>query len=961
MPQEATPSVAQTPEMSRGGTPQWEGFQSPQEELEYLRAKVAEKEAALRHGEGVELGTNTFEQARATKRTLKEYAAEPTEQVLHKEYAMGDYESSGMALGLEPEEHDKQVDELLWLAHSKGIKNALTVAQKLGNPHLEDDFHRVLVQYVAEGVPTKGLRHGTEQWQAMHMTLYEVSLPTSKSKEESQKAQELEKLLGAMEQFYLGMLAMVQGKGGLFSLFQHNHKVFTVEVAVKEGSEEAVFYVAVPRSKRELFERHILSIFPDAVIEEQRNDYNIFNPEGEIAGAIAHLERPAPYPLKVYKKFTHDPLNVVLSAFSKLSKHGEGAALQFVIGDDGAKENKRYKKVLDGIRKGEGEERAIKRQDGMWYRLWEDIKESAGNKSANDVAVDQNALELITAKAAKRVVPVTIRAIASAPTLPRAQDILENLTSTFNQFDEAQGNGVAWEQVRKGKLRKMLRGFTFRTFGSSHRVPLSVEELSTLVHLTGAAVSTSRELKQNRAKHKPAPIAVGGSSEGIILGKNTFGGKSTEVHYNPADRMRHFYEIGQTGTGKSYLMKQMIMQDIRRGDGCCYIDPHGSDIMDVLASIPPERHKDVVYFDPGYTARPMGLNFFEFDPKYPEQKTFVVNELFSIFMQLFGKKSPESMGPMFEQYFRNSSMLVLEGMEPGTATIGDISRVMSDKAFRHQCLENSKNPVVNQFWREVAEKAGGEASLENVVPYIVAKTDIFMANEIMRPIIAQPKSAFNFRAVMDEKKILLVNLSKGRIGDINSELLGLLIVGKILQAALSRVDVPESERPPFYLYIDEFQNFTTPSIATILSEARKYALSLNLAHQFIKQLDETIRDAVFGNVGTKCVFRVSQEDAEFLEKEFQPEFSAGDIAGLPNRHAYLHLLVDGSPATPFDIETFGVVSALDYAVADTLKQQSYERFGRLREEVEAEIAGKYAKKEPPKRIPDDPFAGLPGF
>lgn len=964
MPQESVPHNLPTydePTLPVEDSPmeQPNGFSSPEEELEYLRAKVAEKEAVLAHRDGIDLGNNDFEKSRATKRAIKEYATEPPDEVLEPQYAIADYESSGMALGLEPEDHDKQVDELLWVAHTRGIKNALTVAQKLNNPHLEDDFHRVLVQYVAEGVPTKGLRHGTEQWQAMHMTLYEVSLPRSKSKEESKEAKELEKLLGAMEQFYLGMLAMVQGKPKWYEFFATNTKVFTVELAVKEGSEEAVFYVAVPRSKRELFERHMLSIYPDVVIEEQRNDYNIFNQEGEFVAAEATLERPDPYPIKVYKHFTHDPLNVILAAFSKMRKHGEGLALQFVIGDDGAQENKRYKKILAGLRKGENEQRVIMRSQGFWHKMYSDLKDTLlGNKEESNTT-DQNALELISAKASKRVVPVVVRAVASAGTLPRAQDLLDSLTSTFNQFDEAQGNGIVWKSLKKGALRNALRAFTFRTVGDSPRMPLSVEELTTMAHLTGAAVSTSRELKQNTAKHKPAPIAVGDGGEGIVLGKNLFGGKETRVHFAPKDRMRHFYEIGQTGTGKSFLMKQMIMQDIRNGDGCCYIDPHGSDILDVLASVPEHRHKDVIYFDPGHTTRPMGLNFLEFDPKYPEQKTFVVNELFSIFFQLFGKKSPESMGPMFEQYFRNSTMLVLEGMEPGTATIGDISRVLSDKEFRHKCLDNSNNPVVNQFWREVAEKAGGDASLENVVPYIVAKTDIFMANEIMRPIIAQSKSAFNFRHVMDEKKILLVNLSKGRIGDINSELLGLLIVGKLLQAALSRVDVSEDQRAPFYLYIDEFQNFTTPSISTILSEARKYALSLNLAHQFIKQLDEKIRDAVFGNVGTKCVFRVSQEDAEFLEKEFQPEFTAGDIAGLPNRNAYLHLLVDGSPASPFDMQTMPIISDTDFAVSEKLKQLSYERYGRPREEVEAEIADRYAKKK--QAAPADPFADFPGF
>ncbi len=943
-----------------------EGFSSIEDELRYLREKVSQYERELSPVEGVESLSNNFETRRASKKVIKEYADIPVEHVLSADYAMSEYESAGVAVGLEPEEHDEQIDRLLAIAQDRGIKNALSVVRKLKNPHLEDDFHRVLVQYVAEGMFVKDLPSSSEQWQAFHMTLYEVSIPASKTKEESEKAKELEKLLGAMEQFYLGMLATIQDKKSLIDKINpfssKSGKVFTLEIATSNGSEHAIMYVSVPRSKKDLFERHLLSTFPDATIKEQRNDYNVFNYEGESLIAEAHLEKNYIYPLKVYKKFTHDPLNVVLSAFSKLKKHGEGAAIQFVVGDDNANASSKIKKIIDDIRKGESVKDAIAAHGGLWSKTWLKIKKKLKNKDKDiSGAIDQISLDLISEKAAKRIVPVSLRAVASAETLPRARDILESITSTFNQFDEGQGNGIVWNIPSPRKMRKMFSNFTMRIFGICSRIELSIEELTTMYHLTGQAVLTSRELKQNKSKHKPAPIEVGNNSDGIILGKNNYGGVETEVRFSTLDRMRHFYEIGQTGTGKTFLMKQMIIQDIYNGDGCCYIDPHGSDIMDVLASVPDDRKDDVIYFDPGYTDMPMGLNFMEFDKDNPKEKTFVVNELFQIFFQIFGKKSPESMGPMFEQYFRNSAMLILEGMEYGTATIGDISRVLSEHTFRHECLRRSKNPVVNQFWYEVAEKAGGEASLENIVPYIVAKTDIFMANEVMRPIIAQPKSAFNIADIMQQRKILLVNLSKGRIGDINAELLGLIFVSKILQAALARVDIPEEERYPFYLYIDEFQNFTTPSIATILSEARKYALSLNLAHQFIKQLSDEIRDAVFGNVGTKCVFRVSQEDAEFLEREFQPEFNAGDITGLPNRHAYLKLLVHGSPATPFDMQTFLVRGDMDFKRAEALRELSYQKYGRPREEVEKEIQERYKKKEQPKPVTNDPFAGMPGF
>jgi type IV secretory pathway TraG/TraD family ATPase VirD4 len=373
------------------------------------------------------------------------------------------------------------------------------------------------------------------------------------------------------------------------------------------------------------------------------------------------------------------------------------------------------------------------------------------------------------------------------------------------------------------------------------------------------------------------------------------------------------------------------------------IDPHGTDIEDVLAAVPSERHQDVIYFDPANTEHVIGLNMLEFDPRKPEQKTFVVNELFSIFQKLYGA-NPESMGPMFEQYFRNATLLVMEDPESGN-TLMDISRVMSDAKYRRQKLEKATNPVVVQFWREIATKAGGEASLENIVPYIVSKFDVFTANDYMRPIIGQQHSTFNFRDIMDQKKILLVNLSKGRLGEINANLIGMIVVGKILMAALSRVDTPGGNFPPFYLHIDEFQNISTPAIASILSEARKYKLGLSVAHQFIAQLDTPIKDAVFGNVGSLAAFRVGPEDAEFLAHQFEPVFRARDLINIPNYHCYARVLADGTPTRAFSMATLPPPT-VDYSLVQRLMTQSVRTYGRPRADIEREIAARYQKPAP---------------
>ena len=399
--------------------------------------------------------------------------------------------------------------------------------------------------------------------------------------------------------------------------------------------------------------------------------------------------------------------------------------------------------------------------------------------------------------------------------------------------------------------------------------------------------------------------------------------------------MRHFYIIGQTGTGKSVLLKDIIIQDIRAGAGVCMIDPHGSDVLDILSQIPEERMQDVIYFDPGATERPMALNMMEYDESRPEQKTLVVDELLGIFKKLFGAV-PESMGPAFEQYFRNAALLVMEDPASGN-TLMDISRIFSDSEFRARKLAACKNPIVQRFWQDIAMKASGEQGLENYAPYVTNKFDAFTTNEIVRPIIAQQKSSFNFRELMDTKKILLVNLAKGRIGELNANLLGLVIVGKFLIAALSRADSAGQDLPPFYLHIDEFQNFTTPSIAVIFSEARKYKLSLTVAHQFIAQLTDEIRDAVFGNVGSICSFRVGAADAEFLEKQFAPTFTANDLMNVDNRNAYLKLLIDGKPSTPFNIETLPFEVGHKDNVS-MMQELSALKYGRPRAEIEAEMA-----------------------
>ncbi len=915
-------------------------FKSPEEELAYLRERVREKEAEM------EAPDNRFESDRIAKREVAAYAEISPATILHETVVMAEHDILKNVLKLEPETHDKQVDEILRLVQSSGIRNALSVAARMKNPHLEDDVHRALVRYIAEGLPDKGMGVPEKVRRSLNMVLFEIQ-PQAHGEGDKQDNQQhkLEQLLSSSEQLYAGLTSLVD-----------KHEGFSLEIAVQEGTEEAFLYLGVPRAKKILAERLISSVFPNARLSESRGDYNIFNVEGHHAAAYATLADHPCLPLKTPELFEHDPMNVLLAAFAKLAKHGEGAALQITVSTEGDRYNHHYKKILRQLEKGKNFRKAIKIPETeigeAVYAMAKQVFMPEAHKKELESQFrktsDQVMTEEITKKIKSRISPVSIRLVTSAPTKERAEELLKNLESPFNQYDDSKGNQLVFKHVGSWGLTEFIRSFTYREFDHSISMPLSLAEVTSIFHFTAERVTTSRELKRSFAKQAPAPVET--PQDGIVVGINHYGADETPVRFGPSDRLRHAYVIGQTGTGKTGFLKNMIIQDIRNGEGVAFIDPHGNDIEDVLAAIPPERMKDVIYFDPAYTARPMGLNMLEYDRTKPEMKTFVVDEVYGIFRKLYADV-PEAFGPMFEQYYRNAVQLVVEDPDSGS-TFVEIPRVFADTAFRNLKLSKCNNPIIVQFWRKIAEQAQGDPSLENVAPYITSKFDVFLTNDIMRPIVSQEKSAFNFREIMDGKKIFLANLSKGRLGDRNTSLLGLILVSKFLQAAFSRVDT-RGDLPVFYMYIDEFQNFATPSIATILSEARKYKLSLTIAHQFIAQLEEDIRDAVIGNVGTKAAFRIGTQDAEFLEKQFAPTFQQRDLENLPNRNAVLALLVNGVPARPFTIET-QELPKFDYSHVDAVKQLSYMTYGKDREEVEAETRRKfdaaYGKKPAPNPL-----------
>ncbi len=766
---------------------------------------------------------------------------------------------------------------------------------------------------------------------SLNIVLYEVTLPHEKPSQEEDRVKELSAI---MEQFYDGL--------------SNIDSYFALEIGLPAKGKELVFYVAIDKQYAQLLEKQVQGLFPQASLHIKQSDYNVFKPEGFSAGAIAALKNNPLFPIKTYDKFEMDPLQVIINVFSKLQEEGEGAALQILAWPSKEDISTRAKNAAFEVRKGKTFSEATENYKSLGKGVMAEVgKFATGStipakdplKKAEEErqkTVDEELAKLLEDKASRRTVSSNIRLVASSTSREKANSILLELESAFSQFSQMHGNSLDFVRLSGAKLKDFFYKFSFRIPDKKKFIWLNTMELATIFHFPrGIASTIAPQLKYANVKEVPPPLNL--PESGVLLGKNLYRGELSDVYMKQVDRRRHFYVIGQTGTGKSVLLKNMIAQDIENGKGICFIDPHGSDLQDILARIPQSRMDDVVYFNPADVANPMGLNMLEYDERFPEQKSFIVDELLGIFNKLFDMKTAG--GPMFEQYFRNSALLVMDSPKLGN-TLLELERVLSDTNFRQQKLMACTSPTVKAFWRDVAEKAGGEASLSNMVPYITSKFDTFLSNEIMRPIISQEKSSFNFRDIMDNEKILLVNLAKGRLGDINSNLIGLIIVGKLLMASLSRVDISEEQRKDFYLYIDEFQNVTTDSISTILSEARKYKLNLTIAHQFIAQLEDKIKEAVFGNVGSIASFRVGVEDGEFLAKQFEPVFTSNDLVNINNYNSCVKLLIDGQVSRPFTIQTIPFEKG-DPTIAGEVARLSSVEYGRPREELEKEISRKY--------------------
>ena len=710
--------------------------------------------------------------------------------------------------------------------------------------------------------------------------------------------------IDAAEQMFSSLSSLYQS--GWSSFFKTQPHI-SFEIIAKVG--DITFYVSVPAEHKDFIEKLIYGAYPGADIMPVEEP-TIFSESGKVAFASLKLKKYDYLPVRIFRELATDPLSAITSVLGKMQGE-EGAVVQVLVSP----------------------------ADSKWKRHGHSfvthIKKQESNPEKARFSYDPKTLEAISGKASRPGFRTVVRLVVSSTNKESAKMHLSNLIGAFSQFASDQ-NHFTKTKIFLKKL--FMIDFIYRYFPVvdlpryKQTAILSSEELATIFHFPNKSVETPH-IHWLNAKRAPASSKV--SNSGMFLGNSKYRGIVKPVHIDIDDRRRHIYTIGKTGVGKSELLKSMILQDIKNGNGVCFIDPHDT-IDKLLPLIPPERAEDVIYFDPSDTERPMGLNMLEAYSE--EQKHYVVTSIVGLMYKLYDPMKTGIIGPRFEHAIRNAMLTVM--CEPGS-TFVEVVRVLTDSSFVQELLPKVTDPIIRRYWTDqIAQTADFHKS--EVLDYIVSKFGRFVTNKLMRNIIGQSKSAFDFRKVMDEGKILLINLAKGKIGEENSNFLGLILVPKILIAAMSRQDIPEEKRRDFYMYVDEFQNFATPDFAQILSEARKYRLDLTVANQFIGQMEEEVKNAIFGNVGTLVAFRVGVTDANYLQHEYQPVFNESDLINIERYNAYVKTVVKNEPVPPFSIDMTRDIEAekkiANPKIAQAIIQLSRLKFGKPRELVEAEIA-----------------------
>ena len=741
-------------------------------------------------------------------------------------------------------------------------------------------------------------------------------------------------------QIIYNIISSTATKGSKVRKYGQRHISF--EIVGQKGF--VYFYAAVPVTLIEVVKQAVVSAYPSARLEEVE-DHNIFNVTGGIntvVGGEFSLKEHFAFPIATYQDLKRDALESLMNALSGLDKE-DGVAIQYLIrpADPGWRKaaNDKAKKKSEGKDK----QKDFFENIGWWVKqlplALAKPPEHKDDKQKDLSSLDQSIVDAMHDKTRTAGYEVLVRVVASSNINQRSQVLLENVKASFSLFDAPGKNGFSFDSVQPDEL---VADYMLRKFSPENKdVILNSVELATIFHFPDQRSTPTSQLERQESKQVDGPRNM--PDEGLLLGYNVFRGIKKPIRLALGDRQRHMYAVGQTGTGKSTFLENLALQDMLNGDGFAFIDPHGDTAEKLLSMVPKERTEDVIYFCPSDMEYPMGLNLFEFTN--PDQKDFLVQEALNMLYKLYDPQHQGIMGPRYEHLFRSAALTIMA--DPAGGTFIDIPKLFRDPQYVKQKLQHVTDQNVREFWEKEMPASQRSNEFGEVTSWFVSKFGAFLSNEMMRNIIGQTKSSFDLRDIMDNKKILIVNLSKGRTGDLNSKLLGMVFVMKFQAAAMSRANIPESERVDFALYVDEFQNFSTDSFATIMSEARKYHLNLIVANQFTTQLTEEIRDAVFGNMGTIVAYRIGQNDVDALSRYFQPQFDTDDLLRVPNYNAIVRTLVGGVPTQPFSLAALPPLGSSNPKLAAALKQLSGAKYGRPRAKVEEEIFARLKTQAPP--------------
>ena len=753
-------------------------------------------------------------------------------------------------------------------------------------------------------------------------------------------------------QVMYSILASTAITGTKARLYGQQHISF--EIIAKDGFIR--YYAIVPAALVEIAKQAIQSAYPTARIEQKREE-NIFHPNNDannVAGAELTLNKDYILPIATYEDTKRDASMAILNALSSVGKD-EGATVQILFRPAQKNWSEKSKQEIENIQKGKTTTRTVGAGIGQFAidvikAPWEvpEMHEKTEETTTTISGVKQDEISAITNKMRYPAFETLIRVVASSDSRPRSEAIVGGIVSAFSQFDSPELNGFKVNLFKDPK--RLTIDYTFRFFPLKVRTNiLNSVELASIFHLPEQTSIPNSQVERQLVKQVDGPANL--ATEGIFLGTNEFRGNKKAIYLSDDDRRRHMYVIGQTGMGKSVFLENIAFQDMCDGRGFAFIDPHGDAVEALLKRVPEERIDDVIYFDPADIEHPVGMNMFEFTSE--DQKDFIVQEGISMLQSLFDPSNQGFFGPRGQHMFRNAALLLMA--DPKGATFIDIPQCFTDPEFVKSKLKYVTDKAVYDYWTKEFPASQKSSDAGEVITWFASKWGPFLSNTIMRNTLGQVKSGFNIREIMDNKKIFLVNLSKGRLGDINANLLGMIFVMKFQQAAMSRQDIPESERQDFCLYVDEFQNFATDSFESILSEARKYRLNLIVANQFMTQLTDKIREALLGNVGTIICGRVGVTDADLMVKAFTPTFTAEDLTKTPNHAAVAKVMMFGMPSNAFTMNLPAPMGEPNDNLMESLKVYSATKYAKTRAEVEKEINARWSTPE--EKSPETPSGG----